>query len=66
MNEMQKSKQRSSACCHLSYALHIGNIYITKLMSNQILPHLQYGILSLGFKMSRLSKLQKRAIRVIT
>ena len=29
-------------------------------------PHLQCGILSWGFKLSRLSKLQKRTIRVIT
>ena len=36
------------------------------LYNSLILPHLQYGILSWGFKLSRLSKLQKRAIRVIT
>ena len=36
------------------------------LYNSLILPHLQYGILSWGFKLSRLSKLRKRAIRVIT
>ena len=32
------------------------------LYNSLILPHLQYGILSWGFKLSRLSKLEKRAI----
>ena len=31
-----------------------------------VLPHLQYSILSWGFKNNRLNKLQKRAIRIIT
>ena len=31
-----------------------------------VLPHLQYAILSWGSKISRLNKLQKRAIRVVT
>ena len=36
------------------------------LYNSLILPHLQYAILSWGSKLSRLSKLQKRATRVIT
>ena len=31
-----------------------------------ILPHLQYSVLSWGFKMGRLDKLQKRAVRIIS
>ena len=36
------------------------------LYKSLVLPHLQYAILSWGSKLSRLSKLQKRAIRVVT
>ena len=36
------------------------------LYNSLILPHLQYAILCWGFKNSRLFKLQKRAIRIIT
>ena len=36
------------------------------LYDSLVLPHLQYVILSWGSKLSRLSKLQKRAIRVVT
>ena len=31
-----------------------------------VLPHLQFGLLTWGFKMGRLDKLQKRAVRIIT
>ena len=31
-----------------------------------ILPHLQYSVLSWGFKSDRIFKLQKRAVRIIT
>ena len=41
--------------------------HILRLLYNSlILPHLQYALLTWGFKNSRLSKLQKRAIRIIT
>lgn len=41
--------------------------HILRLLYNSlILPHLQYSILTWGYKNSRLSKLQKRAIRIIT
>ena len=36
------------------------------LYNSLILPHLQYSILSWGFKRGRLEKLQKRAIRIIS
>ena len=36
------------------------------LYNSLVLPHLQYAILSWGSKLSRLSKLEKRAIRVVT
>ena len=36
------------------------------LNSSLILPHLQYCILTRGFKSNRLFKLQKRAVRIIT
>ena len=36
------------------------------LYNSLILPHLQYSILCWGFKTSRLFKLQKRAMRIIT
>ena len=36
------------------------------LYNSLILPHLQYSILASRFKMSRLDKLQKRAVRIIT
>ena len=36
------------------------------LYSSLILPHLQYSILAWGFKMGRLEKLQKRAVRIIS
>ena len=36
------------------------------LYNSLILPHLQYCILSWGFKSERLFKLQKRAVRIIT
>ena len=36
------------------------------LYNSLILPHLQYSILGWGFKMGRLDKLQKRAVRIIT
>ena len=36
------------------------------LYNSLILPHLQYSILAWGFKMGRLDKLQKRAVRIIT
>ena len=40
---------------------------ILRLLYNSlVLPHLQYGILIWGFKPGRLSKLQKRAMRIIT
>ena len=38
-----------------------------KLLYNSlILPHLQYGILTWGFQFGRLSKLQKRAMRIVS
>ena len=41
--------------------------HILRLLYNSlILPHLQYSILAWGFKMGRLEKLQKRAVRIIT
>ena len=41
--------------------------YILKLVYNSlILPHLQYAILTWGFKQKRLFRLQKRAVRLIT
>ena len=36
------------------------------LYNSLILPHLQYSILAWGFRMGRLDKLQKRAVRIIT
>ena len=40
---------------------------ILKILYNSlILPHLQYCILSWGFKSDRIFKLQKRAVRIIT
>ena len=36
------------------------------LYDSLILPHLQYSVLSWGFKMGRLDKLQKRAVRIIS
>ena len=36
------------------------------LYNSMILPHLQYSILSWGFKPGRLDKLQKRAVRIIS
>ena len=36
------------------------------LYNSLILPHLQYSVLSWGFKMGRLDKLQKRAVRIIS
>ena len=36
------------------------------LYNSLILPHLQYSILAWGFRMGRLDKMQKRAIRIIT
>ena len=42
-------------------------INILILMYNSlVLPHLQFGLLTWGFKMGRLDKLQKRAVRIIT
>ena len=41
--------------------------YALKLMYNSlILPHLQYSILTWGYKADRLIKLQKRAVRIVT
>ena len=41
--------------------------HVLKLIYNSlILPHLQYAILAWGFKLSRVFKLQKRAVRLIT
>ena len=39
---------------------------ISNKISSLILPHLQYCILSWGFKWDRIFKLQKRAVRIIT
>ena len=36
------------------------------LYNSLIFPHLQYSILAWGFRMGRLDKLQKRAVRIIT
>ena len=42
-------------------------LFSLKLIYNSlILPHIQYGILSWGFKYERLFKLQKRAVRIIS
>ena len=42
-------------------------INILILMYNSlVLPHLQFGILTWGFKLGRLDKLKKRAVRIIT
>ena len=41
--------------------------HILRMLYNSlVLPHLQYSILTWGFKASRLEKLQKRALRIIT
>ena len=41
--------------------------HILRILYNSlILPHLQYSILAWGFKMGRLEKLQKRAVRIIS
>ena len=41
--------------------------HILRMLYNSlVLPHLQYSILTWGFKASRLKKLQKRALRIIT
>ena len=41
--------------------------HILRILYNSlILPHLQYSILAWGFKMGRLEKMQKRAIRIIS
>ena len=41
--------------------------HILRILCNSlILPHLQYSILACGFKMGRLEKMQKRAIRIIS
>ena len=41
--------------------------HVLRILYNSIiLPHLQYSILAWGFRMGRLDKLQKRAVRIIT
>ena len=42
-------------------------VHILRLLYNSlVLPYLQYGILTWGFKIGRIEKLQKRAVRIIT
>ena len=42
-------------------------LHILRILYNSlILPHLQYGILTWGFCLDRLQKLQKRSVRIIT
>ena len=50
--------------CRLNYFLPT---HILRVLYNfLILPHLQYSNLAWGFKMGRLNKLRKRAVRIIT
>ena len=39
---------------------------ILRIYNSLILPHLQYSVLSWGFKMGQLDKLQKRAVPIIS
>ena len=39
---------------------------LTLTHNSLVLPHLKFGILAWGFRMGRLVKLQKRAVRIIT
>ena len=42
-------------------------LHVLRILYNSlILPHLQYGILTWGFCLGRLQKLQKRSVRIIT
>ena len=42
-------------------------LHVLRILYNSlILPHLQYGILTWGFCLGRLEKLQKRSVRIIT
>ena len=50
----------------MSFEEFLTNDILRILYNSLILPHLQYSILSCGFKRGRLEKLQKRAIRIIS
>ena len=65
---IQKSSNKISCTLGVMNCLkrYLPTKILRVLYNSVILPHLEYGILSWGFKLSRLSKLQKRAIRVIT
>ena len=45
---------------------YLANDILRILYDSLILPHLQYSILSWGFKRGRLEKLEKRTIRIIS
>ena len=65
---IQKVSNKISRALGIMYRLkHYLPTYILRLIYNSlILPFLQYSVLTWGYKTSRLSKLQKRAVRIIS